>query len=221
MIFVLSFSSLSVFAPSLISSITHTKAETITSNKALLMMLTPDQFDLLLAIFIALFLSLDISNDTLKNIVARGFSRKRIFISKFIASYIGITITFIVGFILAYIVTIIGGGKIVGLNSNVIIKLFAFYFGIIGLASVYGLVSTIIAKSSGSLVACILINFFVPIGLTVADSILKIKQDLSISNFWIANVTNNKPLISILISLIYIIITIIVGLSVSNKKEIK
>lgn len=193
----------------------------INSNESLKMFLNPGQFDILLAIFVSLFFCLDISNGTLKNIIARGYSRTQVFFSRFFVTFVGVTIMFLATFIFSYLITFIVGGKIVALDSKILATIGVNYIVILGIASFYGLVSTIISKSSGSLVTCLLSSFLAATMLPLVDTLLKIKNIFSISNYWIVNATNNKPLIALLIGIIYITISLILGNIISKRKEIK
>lgn len=200
--------------------ITH-KAANINSNDTVLTFLNPASFELFVAIFIALFYTLDASNGTMKNIIARGFSRKQVFISKFITIMFGVTIMFISSFIISYIFTFIAGGKILMLNSNVLSKIGINYINILGIAAFYTLISSIVSKASGALVACILTNFLAPTLLLTTNILLKLKTNTDISKIWISNATNNKGIMVIIICAAYIVISYILGSIISSKKEIK
>ena len=63
--------------------ITH-KTLILNSNDVITSFLSASSFELFVAIFIALFFTLDVSNGTMKNIIARGFSRESVFKSKFV-----------------------------------------------------------------------------------------------------------------------------------------
>ena len=200
--------------------ITH-KAISINSNDTVIIFLSPSSFDLFVAIFIALFYTLDVSNGTMKNIIARGFSRKQVFASKFFTIMFGVTIMFIASFIFAYIVTFIAGGKIVMLNGNVLGKIGICYINLLGIASLYTLISSIVSKPSGALVACILTNFLAPTLLLTIDTLLKLKTNIGISKLWIVNASNNKGIMAIIICVVYILVSYILGSAISSKKEIK
>ena len=134
---------------------------------------------------------------------------------------IGVTVMFVLSFILAYIVTFFIGGKIVMLNGDILSKIGINYLNLIGIASVYTLISSIVSKASGALVACILTNFLAPTVLFALDALLKLKINFSISKYWISNATNNKGVTVIIICVAYIVISYILGIIISKRKEIK
>ena len=200
--------------------ITH-KSLILNSNDVITSFLSASSFELFVAIFIALFFTLDVSNGTMKNIIARGFSRESVFKSKFVVIMFGVTLMFIISFILSYIVTFAVGGKIVMLNSDTLGKIGINYLNIIGIASVYTLISSLVSKASGALVASILTNFLAPTVLFTIDTLLKLNTNISISKFWISNATNNKGITVIIICVAYIVISYILGIIISRRKEVK
>lgn len=220
-IFLIALASLGIIANVISANFITHKAANIHSNDTVLGFLSPSSFELFVAIFIALFYTLDISNGTMKNIIARGFSRKQVFVSKFMTIMFGVTIMFILSFIFSYIITLIAGGKIDALNGNVLSKIGVYYLNVLGIASLYTLISSIVSKSSGALVACILTNFLAPTLLFTLDTLLKLKANISISKFWIANATNNKGITVIIVCVAYIVIPYILGSIICSKKEIK
>ena len=133
----------------------------------------------------------------------------------------GVTLMFIISFILSYIVTFAVGGKIVMLNSDTLGKIGINYLNIIGIASVYTLISSLVSKASGALVASILTNFLAPTVLFTIDTLLKLNTNISISKFWISNATNNKGITVIIICVAYIVISYILGIIISRRKEVK
>ena len=157
----------------------------------------------------------------MKNIIARGFSRKQVFITKYMATIVGVTIMFIASFVFSYLICIIVGGKLIALDGDTLSKVAVYYVNILGLTSLYSLISTITSKSSGALVACLLTSFLAPSILTLIDVLLKLKKGFTISKFWIANASNNETMLAIIIGLVYIVIAIIVGIIISKRKEIK
>ena len=215
------FSILTIVAEVLTTKFLLHKPIVLNSNDTVINFVSSGQFELYIAIFIALFYTLDVSNGTMKNIIARGFSRKNVFISKFITIMIGVTVMFVLSFILAYIVTFFIGGKIVMLNGDILSKIGINYLNLIGIASVYTLISSIVSKASGALVACILTNFLAPTVLFALDALLKLKINFSISKYWISNATNNKGVTAIIICVAYIVISYILGIIISKRKEIK
>ena len=218
---ILGLAALMTISSTLLSNLTNVKTAKLDSNVTLLSFINPGHFDTLLTIFVALFFTLDVSNGTMKNIIARGFSRKQVFITKYMATIVGVTIMFIASFVFSYLICIIVGGNLIALDGDTLSKVAVYYVNILGLTSLYSLISTITSKSSGALVACLLTSFLAPSILTLIDVLLKLKKGFTISKFWIANASNNETMIAIIIGLVYIVIAIIVGIIISKRKEIK
>ena len=107
------------------------------------------------------------------------------------------------------------------LNSDTLGKIGINYLNIIGIASVYTLISSLVSKASGALVASILTNFLAPTVLFTIDTLLKLNTNISISKFWISNATNNKGITVIIICVAYIVISYILGIIISRRKEVK
>ena len=221
MIVAVGLASLMTISNNLLSNLISIEIGKMDSNSILLSFINPGQFDIFLTIYVALFFTLDISNGTMKNIIARGFSRKQVFISKYMTTIVGATIMFAVSFIFSYLTCIIVGSNFVALDSNTLSKVAVYYVTIIGLTSLYSLISTITSKSSGALVACLLTSFLAPGILTLVGVLLKLKKGLTISKFWITNAFNNETMFAIIIGIVYIVLSFIVGVIISNHKEIK
>ena len=218
---IIGLAALMTISSTLLSNLTSVKIGKINSNSILLSFITPGHFDTILTIFVALFFSLDVSNGTMKNIIARGFSRKQVFISKYTTTIIGVTIMFVASIISSYLISIIVGGNLVAIDSDTLSKIIVYYVNILGLTSLYSLISTITSKSSGALVACLLTSFLAPGIFTLIDVLLKLKKGFTISEFWIANASNNNTTLALLICLVYIVVSFIVGIIISKQKEIK
>ena len=159
---ILGLAALMTISNTLISNLTNIKITKVNSNDTLLSFINPAHFDTILTVFVALFFSLDVSNGTMKNIIARGFSRKQVFITKFMATIVGVSVMFIASFVFSYLISIIVGNKLVALDGDTLSKIAVFYVAILGLTSLYSLISTITSKSSGALVACLLTSFLAP-----------------------------------------------------------
>ena len=221
MFVIIGLSVLMTISNALITNLTAIKASKSNSNDTLLAFINPGHFDTILTVFVALFFSLDVSNGTMKNIIARGFSRKQVFITKYTTTIIGVSIMFILSFIISYLISIIVGNTLVSIDSDTLSKIFVYYVALIGLTSLYSFISTIPSKSSGALVACLLTSFLVPGILVMIDALLKLKKCFTISQFWIANAYNNETFEAFIISFIYTALSIILGIIIYSRKEIK
>lgn len=179
---------------------------------------------LLLAIVIAIYFGSSSSDGTIKNIIAKGYSRSEFFISKVIGIVIASLIFIITATIFNYIFCAIMNIHIDGLSISQLSKLGCVSLAIIAESIMFCSLSFIIFKTSANIVANICIPLLLPLALTLIDVLAKLK--ISIADFWIENtatlVTNNSKLILVLtVSICYIIIFSILGIILTKRKEIK
>lgn len=173
-------------------------------------------------IFIAIFACLDFNEGTTKNIIARGYTRTQLLLSKYIATLIGLFIMYIVTIILTFIFFAKNG---LGYESSMLYSFINSIVGIIAYTIFYTTMSFLLEKNGSAIIACLFIPNILSIGLGLIDSKLK----LNISNYWIDNVSNQflkKPTLqnllwSILFYGIYIVAFSIIGTQILKKKEIK
>lgn len=173
-------------------------------------------------IFIAIFACLDFNEGTTKNIIARGYTRTQLLLSKYIATLIGLFIMYIVTIILTFIFFAKNG---LGYESSMLYLFINSIVGIIAYTIFYATMSFLLEKNGSAIIACLFIPNILSVGLGLIDSKLK----LNISNYWIDNISNQflkKPtfqnlLWSILFYGIYIVAFSVIGTLILKKKEIK
>ena len=220
MIVIVLMSSLVLITPVIIGEIMHKSFDAITLSSSLKTLTEPTGFKLLVGIFVSLFCTLDVANDTLKNIIGRGFKRSNVYITNFISSIIGTTVIYIGMIVISIIISLIFG-KMTGLSSTLFVKLLANYLIIVACTSLYCLISILINKTSGALITCILINVLGSTFLTLFETLLSLKSKITISDYWIGSIDSSKTLMAIIISVIYIVGCLIIGMILSKNKEIK
>ena len=177
---------------------------------------------LVASIFIALFCCLDFSEGTTKNIIARGYTRAELMISKYLASIIGIFSMYGIVMI-AYFLLFFRNG--IGYNFDLVYPLINSVIGIIAYTVFYATMSILLEKNGSAIIACLIIPNIIPAVLSLIDAKLK----LGIGDYWMDSASrtfNNNPTLnnlgwSILYYVVYIIIFIIIGIKLFNKKEIK
>ena len=176
---------------------------------------------LLLAISISIYFGAEASDGTIKNIIAKGYNRSEFFISKVICVVIMTLIFIITGLLLNYLMCMIMG---IDLGIFDITKLGCVSFAVIAEAVMFSSLSFIIFKTGANIVANICIPMLLPLALTLLDVLLKL--DVAISDFWIENTfrlyaISSKIPFMIIVSICYIIVFCILGITLTKRKEIK
>lgn len=174
------------------------------------------------AIFIALFCCYDFNEGTTKNIIARGYSRFQLLVSKYIATLVGLLVMYIITIVVTFILFAKNG---IGYESTMVLTLINSIIGIIAYTIFYATISFLLEKNGSAILACIFIPRVVSILLGIADTYTK----KDISSYWLENISSrlkdNPTLgnlgLSILFYAIYIIVIIGIGTEILKKKEIK
>lgn len=187
--------------------------------------LNSSSFLLVAGIFVALCVCNDYEQETIKNIYARGYSRKRVYFSKLISVWISTTIMFTVVMLCAFIFGRAYFGTanleesrliyIIGVQYTVCMaNIFLFFF-----------VSSLIRKNGLSIAATIVVPMIINMLLGMLDSFMKFK-DFSTADFWVSSfmgeistvsVTDEKLSFCLIASLAYILVFPITG-AFSHKK---
>lgn len=176
---------------------------------------------LLLAITISIYFGAEASDGTIKNVIAKGYKRSDFFISKVICVVIMTLIFIITGLIFNYLMCMIIG---IDLGTFDFISLGCVSLGVIAEAIMFSSLSFIIFKTGANIVANICIPMLLPLILTLLDVLLKL--DVTISDFWIENTfklfTNSSKIpFMLIISICYIVVFSILGITLTKRKEIK
>ena len=173
-------------------------------------------------IFIVIFSLFEISEGTIKNIVARGYKRSEIIISKYISTVIALFIINLVGSLLIFLLYVKNG---LGFDSNFIYSFISYIFILFAQSAFVLGISFIIGKVSYSIVINVVLPTFLPLILTFIDAKLKIDS----TSYWVSNITSeflkNHHMSSILYSglivIIYIVVFIGLAIFVNKKREVK
>lgn len=174
-------------------------------------------------IFITLFTCFDFSEETTKNIIARGYTRKQLFLSKYIISLFAVFLMDLMVSFVVFILYIKGG---IGFETSMIYNLIGYFFTVLAQTAVFVSLAFIIQKTGGAIIANIFIPMFVPLILMFVEA----KFKLNVSDYWFdqiytiaskkgADLTNIGQ--SALLALIYILVFVILGIFVSKNREVK
>lgn len=203
-----------------IGEITVTKTKTMVFPE--IISFISGELSLISEIFIALFACFDFNEGTTKNIIARGYTRLQLLVSKYIAIFVSLFTMYIITSLLIFILFIRNG---MGFDPNMLSVLLISIIGICATAIFYSTIAFLLEKNSSAIIATLCIPMFIPLITLLLDSNLK----LDIGKFWIENVSNifikNQTLanfgLSTLIYGVYIFVVLFIGTKLLNKKEIK
>ena len=180
------------------------------------------------AIVISVYIGSEYNEGTFKNTLSRGFSRTSVYISKYISSVLAMAIT-----VLSYIA---GGGIIAAIkfdlttdvsDEEMIIKVLAYSALFIALAGVFMLIATL-SRRTGFAIA---LSIVIPIIVSLVVRILSFGFDwvTRAVSYWIFDTVtlvstlyqNNDIYIPFIIAPIYMIVSLLVGMFVFGRQEIK
>lgn len=183
-------------------------------------------FFLILGVFVALFCCDDISNNTLKNLYSRGYSRERVYFSKYIVSLAASVFAAALSFVFAYIV-----GKSnadAGESSDIAASVMSQLLIVVAYHAVFFSLATIIGKVGGSVAINIIGPTLVLTVLTLITSLLKL-DNVNLGDYWLesaingltADVIKNKAFIkAVVMSVIYVAVFVPIGYIINKKKEL-
>lgn len=208
----------------LFSFIGSLNANSVDSYKVFPQIMTflSSELSLIGMIFVCLFTTFDYSSGTLKNIIARGYTKTQVLFSKYIASLIGLFMMYLITIIFIFTLFIKNG---VGYDGDMIFLLINNVMLIITQVIMFVTLSFVLEKNGSAIIASLFIPTIIPTVLGLIDTNLK----LNISRFWLGNISNsfvsNPNLSNLWYSLlgyiIYIIMFVIIGSKLIKNKEVK
>lgn len=190
--------------------------------------LNSSSFFLIGGIYIVLLVCDDYEQQTIKNIYARGYSRKQVYLSKLISSWTAVTIMFIIVMLCAFAfgqsyfkAGDIGSPHFIGILASQ-------YAACMANMCLCFLVSAILRKNGSSIAAAIVAPMLVNMLLNFIDSHIKFKN-FTTTELWISsflselsnlNVTNERLMICLIASLIYIPFFTLIGIFFHKRIEL-
>lgn len=185
-------------------------------------------FLLIAGIFVALCVCDDYEQQTIKNIYARGYSRKHVYLAKLIAVWIETSIMFAFILICAFLLgNVYFGSSDFSLFRFIYILAVQYAVCMANMALCF-LVSALLRKNGSSIAAAIMVPMIANMLLGMLDSFIKIKN-FSLTDVWVSSFiqdlstlsVNNERLTFCLIgSLIYIVLFTIIGIGFHKKIEL-
>ena len=174
------------------------------------------------AIFISIFTCFDFNENTVKNIIARGYTKNKYFLSKLVVAIISVIIMFLIISLVIFGLYIRNG---IGYDKSYIYDIFGRLFLLTSATTLYVLVSFVSEKIGVAIMLNLFIPAFLPLLLELIDKKLKINTRI----IWIDSILkplSNSPntlkiFESLGITIIYIFVFCAIARLLINKKEIK
>lgn len=185
-------------------------------------------FLMIAGIFVAIFVCDDYEQQTIKNIYARGYSRKQVYLSKLLAVWIGTTVMFVIVLLFAFIcgTAYFGTGAFAGLR---VIRILAVqYAACMANMSLCFLVSSLLRKNGSSIAATIVAPMLVNMLLGMLDSFMKLKE-FSVTSVWVSSfmgdlsslsVSSGRVSVCLIASLFYMAVFAVAGIASHKKIEL-
>lgn len=208
--------------PDVIGDITSSGIDSLVSG------LSNSSFTLIASIFVILFVCEDYTNQTIKNIYAKGYSRTNVFLSKIISVVISTTIMFLIVEIASFIsgTLFFGIGKIESYKFLLLIA--AQYLAAMAEIIFAFVIASIIRKNGGAIACVILAPTIIALVTGLVDVTIN-SETISITNLWLSNflpdlstltIDSKRIATCVIGSLIYIFLFGTIGLYLNNKKDV-
>ncbi len=175
--------------------------------------------DIIVAILIAINVCGDFSAGAIKAIVARGYSRTSVYLSKYITTLV-ITIILIMTCLLsAYFYSLIFLSENINFSVQILKLLICQSFPLIGVASFVFMFSFILKKSAGTIAIGVLGISVISLIISVIDNSI-LKNKISLSKYWFAsffeimtelNIPNSSLLRMVSCSVVYSLLFLVFG----------
>ena len=176
---------------------------------------------LILAIFIAINVTEDYTEQTIKNIYGKGYSRESVYLTK----YIIIILYTLVNVIIIYLSSLLIGNIFFELGNidNLITNLISQAIIILAYSFLSYLIAVIFKKTGPAIACSILIPLIISLLVNTLDSVLKL-ENIKLANYWLdsflTNINNNSNISIIIMAIIYTFIFFVSGLIINKKQTI-
>ncbi len=180
---------------------------------------------LIVVIVVALFVCIDFEDGTAKNIIARGYSRKQLLISKYLVSLFGVLVISILCSIFSALLSL---NQPFGDFETFLLFLPAFFATTAASVSLYTLVSYFFESKGTAIMVGLIGPNMVSLVITFIQSQFKLKFNLS--KYWIEGLLglinmDHITMTSLLkvsgISFAYVVVILGLGILLTRKKEVK
>ena len=147
---------------------------------------------LILGIFTPLLICDDYANGTIRNVLARGYTKSMVFVSKYIAILTAAVIFVFVGWIAGFLdYAILCQPGLKYLTVDAIAQFWMQVLLMMAYASIYFMVAIAIQKLGGSIAVCIMVATMAGTLFIAADLVLSMREStLTVSPYWLGNIMN-------------------------------
>lgn len=187
------------------------------------------------AIFVTIFICADFTEGTIKNIVARGFSREKVFFAKSIVICSGSVVFSILSMLVGFIAGTIAFEAGSGFDGGVVVTLLVQLLAMIAYTMMNVLLGVLFGKLGGALTLGIIIPLVYPLIIQLLDLLIvvlsknyDVRSDF-FSRFTVGtnidkiselDVPGNDLLIAAVIFAVYILFFTLLGVLAIRKKEV-
>lgn len=225
-IVMLTFSFISLLLNKMISNQDTTLVGNLSGLGSMLSAFNSSNLTMVGGIFLALFVCGDFDAQTIKNVYSRGFSRNQVFLSKWIVGIIALISMFFMTLLFSFI-----AGNIMFGNQAEVGNYIGLFIGQFILVIAYGsfvfMISILLKRVGVSIALAILGPSLISTVLSLADAVLKL-DSFSFAKYWLdgfaadlvsLGIDSTRLLTCIILSVIYAMAFVLVGLFMNKKME--
>ena len=187
-------------------------------------------FTIVLAIFLSLFVCSDYTNGTLKNIIARGYSRTRIYAVKYMASLAATTCYTIVCWLTGFLAgtAFWEVGSLSGTTGDLVITLLLQLLGNFAYTSLFFLIAVLFKKTGGSIAVGIIGPLVLSMIISLADTLTH-KKSFDFADYWLDNcmlqtatdlMASNMIIRCLVCFVIYAVLFYVISIFVGKRTEV-
>ena len=184
---------------------------------------------LMLGIVVGIIVCADSSQGTIKNIIAKGYSRKKLFVAKYVSTLVVSLLYALVCLLYAIMLGLLLSKKGGSISTADIISILLEMLGIIALHAMFFGISEMIEKTGGSIAINIAFPMVLSVALLGVDAFAEKHTNISFSDFTIGSAINefadytsmNSDIVKgILVCIVFTAVFLVAGFFVNKKKEI-
>ena len=187
-------------------------------------------FTIVLAVFLSLFVCSDYTNGTLKNIIARGYSRTRIYAVKYMVSLAATTFYTIVCWLTGFLAGTAFWeiGSLSGTTGDLIVSLLLQLLGNFAYTSLFFLIAVLFKKTGGSIAVGIIGPLVLSMIISLADTLTH-KKSFDFADYWLDNcmvetetdlMASNMIIRCLVCFVIYAVLFYVISIFVGKRTEV-
>ena len=162
------------------------------SENALTLMKTvfSNNTPLILGVVVSIIVCEDFSNDIIKNIYSKGYSRDKVYFAKMISSLVAFLTIILVGMIISFLTGLALFGKVGTPGKNYAISMVCIIFVALAYFAIYFSIALIFKKYAPAIVLSILGPTIIMLLLAMADAFIKTDK-IILSDYWISGLSSD------------------------------